>query len=162
MGTTSFTLYIDSKDAESNDIRISGAKDAEYTVRKLSGASDSAYAIDVALSEAVNSPIEGLLYTIRINSSSVYYFKLSFADYAFSVYSFGNSDGNADLVLLDETTTQFSVSSDPDDDLSFSWRIADETVAQIGEQSGKYCFISAIASGKPNCISIGKRLKTAR
>lgn len=148
LGTTSFTLYIDSKDAESNDIRISGAKDAEYTVRKLSGASDSAYAIDVALSEAVNSPIEGLLYTIRINSSSVYYFKLSFADYAFSVYSFGNSDGNADLVLLDETTTQFSVSSDPDDDLSFSWRIADETVAQIGEQSGKYCFISAIASGK--------------
>ncbi|HBP51918.1 MAG TPA: hypothetical protein DD626_01265 [Clostridiales bacterium] len=150
LGTTNFTLFVDCKDVKNNDIRISGAKSADYRVRKLYDVSDSAYAVDVTLNEPVNSPMEGLLYSVRINGnpSSTRYFKLSFADYAFSVNSLANADGNDDLVVLDETTTRFVVSSNPDDGLTYTWRTDDPSVAEISEQSGKYCHITAIAQGK--------------
>lgn len=150
LGTSKFTLFVDCKDIADNDILISGAKPAEYSVRKLDSVSNSAYAVDIAFDEPATSPVEGLLYSIRINgdTSSTCYFKLSFADYAFKVHSFGNADGNADLVLLDEMNTRFAVSSDPDDNLNYTWRTDDDGIAQIGEHSGKYCFIQAVACGK--------------
>lgn len=148
LNTKTFTLYVDCDGVVDNDIKLNGAKSVVASVRKLSNVSDSAYAIDLTLDEPVTQKTEKLLYTLTVNGTDRHYIRLSFLDYAFSVTSFANAKGENDLVLLDGAKTLFSVSSDPSDDLTYSWRIQNEELAQITNQSNQYCYISALASGK--------------
>lgn len=156
LGAKRFTFFVDCKGISQSDIDFADVGEKlSFEARKLSSVSDSAYAIDVELENPVTITTNKL-YWVTINSQR-YFLYVSFADHAFSVNSFGNADGNDDLVLLDETTTKFTVSSEPFADLEYVWEIADPSFATITEQSNEYCYIQAVKDGETELLISWKK-----
>lgn len=148
LNTKSFTLYVDAKSTLAENITLSsGITTCSYSVKKLTDVGDSAYAIDVTLDDAVTEE-KSVLWSVSIGESTKYFFKVAFSQYDFAVNSFGNLDGKADLVALENKETEFTVSCEPDENLTYDWSVDDTTIAVIDEQNADVCTLSALKSGK--------------
>lgn len=151
LNTKRFTVYLDLdgvKDSSDWEITCVGF-DKETKVRQMPGIAN-AYAIDIVLDEPVTDKGDSLPVKIKNKiTGAEYSFTLSFTDYVFSVYSYGNTDGNAEqMVLLEGQTTDVTISCSPTAALVYTWRIDDESIAKIAPRGvDGICSVKALSSG---------------
>lgn len=144
----SFTVYADLNTTDVITLST-GIYSAQTQVRKLD-VGDGAYAIDVVLDEAVTSETTS---TWSINfGGKQYFFDVKFANYDFSVNSFGNRDGKGDLVILEGATIAFTISCEPDANLVYTWHIENENIAKLDSSSSSNATITALGTGTTNLV----------
>lgn len=143
--TKSFTIYVDINGVtNTEDLSVTCVRFADVYKRNIT--ETGGYALDVTLQEAVDSEQD---VTVKVSANGAdYYFKVAFTDYKFSVYAFGNTDGQSDIVLLDGSTTNLAVTCEPETNIEYVWSIDNEDIATIETKSDASYSIKALKSGE--------------
>lgn len=151
LNTKSFTIYVDAKGASKDSIvLLAGLDTCSYEVKAIDSISSNAYAVEITLDDAVTAQ-KTSPWAISINGTR-YYFDVAFSEYEFLVNSFGNADGKAELVLLEGKSTEFAISCEPDENLSYEWSIQNTDIAYVEAQHSNMSTIKALKSGKTTLL----------
>lgn len=146
LGVTSLSFPIESEYLSGATFTGANVKSATFDESGTIG-NENAKMLNVELTNAFTSPASPR-YTISLSNGKKIYVYIDFADYDFNVYSSSNHTGKGDIVILDGSATKIAVSSNPEDNLAYTFSLEGDSVASISGVQNDCCFITAKSVGE--------------